>query len=255
LHTDRTDLTEVTPPVYDAAFFESHKRRRGYAVLARFLHDVFAPRSAVDFGCGIGETLAHLRDRGCEICGIDSAPAARDASRIPILTANLTQPFFLGRTFDLAISTEVGEHLPEDKAATFVASIAAHTGNALFFTAAQPGQPGVNHINCQPKAYWAGKFSNHGLRRARGLEVLAAVALYPMIRDAWWIRRNVLIFVRKGACPHAALLLFPRYLLRAIRWRIAARDRLAAARSNLPASSGDWSLGTLIHQFFHMRHR
>jgi SAM-dependent methyltransferase len=241
LHTKHTGAT-----LYDATFFESHKKRTAYWLLAQFLEDVFAPRSAVDFGCGIGETLALLRNQGSEICGIDSAPAASDASRIPILSMDLTRPFFLGRTFELAISTEVGEHLPADKAETFVANIAAHTRSALFFTAAQPGQPGVNHINCQPKAYWVRKLSGHGLRRARGLEALAFVALYPLIRDASWIRRNVLIFVRKGAYPHAALLLFPRYLLRAVRWRVAASRHLAALRNGLPS---------FTYKRFHVRHR
>ncbi|MDP6884692.1 MAG: hypothetical protein QF830_11185, partial [Rhodospirillales bacterium] len=43
-------------------------------------------------------------------------------------------------------SLEVAEHLPPDAAETFVATLVAH-GRLVLFSAAPPGQGGLNHVN------------------------------------------------------------------------------------------------------------
>jgi SAM-dependent methyltransferase len=211
---------------YQAAFFEPHTRRSAYRRLARFLLRLFRPRSAVDFGCGLGETLHHLRRAGCEVHGLDGSAAARQLAFVDVQTADLAQPVDLGRKYDLAISTEVAEHLPESAADQFVANVAAHAGRAIFFTAAQADQPGVGHLNCRPKEYWAEKFAVHGFIRSPWLEFCASVALYPLVWDAWWIRRNALVLVRDKLPRLRAALLLPGAAASAAAWRVGA-SRLA----------------------------
>jgi SAM-dependent methyltransferase len=208
--------------LYQAAYYEPHTRRSAYRRLARFLFGLFRPRSAVDFGCGLGETLRHLREAGCEVFGLDGSDAARRLAATEVRTADLALPVDLGRKFDLAISTEVAEHLPETGADQFVANVAAHAERAVFFTAAQSDQPGVGHLNCQPKEYWGQKFSRHGWVRSPWLEFCASVALYPLVWDAWWIRRNALVLVRGPAPRWRAALLLPGYAASAAAWRVGA---------------------------------
>ena len=65
----------------------------------------------------------------------------------------------------------------------------------LFMTAAGPGQPGVNHFNCQPKPYWIAKVEFRGLR----FDAAATADFESMARAAGlppWFGENLLIFAR-----------------------------------------------------------
>ena len=61
------------------------------------------------------------------------------------------------RTFDVAISMEVAEHLPEKIADRYV-DLLTGLSNIIVFTAAYPGQGGDDHVNEQPALYWISKF-------------------------------------------------------------------------------------------------
>ena len=50
---------------------------------------------------------------------------------------DLSQPIFLNRTYDLVVSLEVAEHLPETSAQSFVDSL-IRLGNVVLFSAAIP---------------------------------------------------------------------------------------------------------------------
>jgi hypothetical protein len=64
------------------------------------------------------------------------------------------------RTFDVAITMEVAEHLPETSADHFVMLLTS-LSNLIVFTAAPPGQHGIDHINEQPPSYWISRFQEH----------------------------------------------------------------------------------------------
>src|SRR5579862_3100091 len=68
--------------------------------------------------------------------------------------SRLDRPFNLGRSFDLAMSFEVAEHLPPDAAKGFVDSL-TRLAPLVLFSAAIPFQGGVGHINEQWPEYWA----------------------------------------------------------------------------------------------------
>ena len=55
--------------------------------------------------------------------------------------------------FDIAMCFEVGEHLPEYRAREFISKV-TQVAPIIYFTAAQPGQGGYGHKNCQPVSYW-----------------------------------------------------------------------------------------------------
>jgi hypothetical protein len=63
-----------------------------------------------------------------DVLGVDGNYVDEAELEIPrekFRAADLARPFRIGRRFDLAISLEVGEHLPEQAAATFVDSLVA----------------------------------------------------------------------------------------------------------------------------------
>lgn len=108
--------------------------------------------SVADFGCGVGAWLAASKEKGIqEIQGVDGKWVNQDLLVIPrecFMIADLNAPISLPRRFDLAISLEVAEHLPEQCAKGFVDSL-VKASDLVLFSAAIPQQGGRNHYNEQ----------------------------------------------------------------------------------------------------------
>ena len=64
--------------------------------------------------------------------------------------------------YDVAICTEMAEHLPESRADDVVKSVAERALKCIVWSAAQPGQEWEGHVNMQPPAYWLEKFARYG---------------------------------------------------------------------------------------------
>lgn len=206
--------------VYDKKFYNSHTKRCGYRLIAKFLLDLLQPRTVADFGCGIGETLRHLESPSCKVIGIEGSKAALDYSNINIHLADLSKPIDLEITYDLVISMEVAEHLPKSAEGQFISNVTSHSHRAVFFSAAQPGQGGIDHINCQPKEYWAEKFSGLGFERSKLIDVCMKIALYPLVWDLPWIRNNSQLFFSNHKPIKRMLMIIPKYILFSLIWRV-----------------------------------
>jgi Methyltransferase domain len=154
-----------------------------------------SPRSVVDFGCGLGVWLETFARHGVDDhVGVDGPWVPRDALLFPqerFVVARLDKPLDLGRQFDLAVTLEVAEHLPEHRADVFVRNIVKHARFVLF-SAAIPHQGGTDHVNEQWPDYWAERFAVHGY------------AVIDGIRPLIWSNSAVLPFYRQNAVMFAA---------------------------------------------------
>ena len=159
-----------------------------------------APRSVVDFGCGIGTWLSAFKEHGVrEVVGVDGDWVKRENLMIlesEFVVADFTAPTQLGRTFDLVMSMEVAEHVPPKSAEMFIDSLTTH-GDIVLFSAAVPFQGGVSHVNEQWPAYWAGLF------KARGYLAIDCLRskFWNNVHVAWWYAQNCLLFVREEHLP------------------------------------------------------
>ena len=117
--------------------------------------EVFAPRTVLDVGCGVGLAVQYMDARGLECVGLEGSSAAIARSPVShrIRLADLNRPVDLRRRFDLVWSYEVAEHIHPTFTATFVDTLCRH-GDRLVLSAARPGQGGRGHFNEQPKSYW-----------------------------------------------------------------------------------------------------
>ena len=157
---------------------------------------VVPAKSAIDVGCGAGTWTSKLMDCGVsDVLGIDGDYVNLDLLRIPraaFQAWDLRKPIAIDRRFDLAVCLEVAEHLPPKRAGGLVEDL-VKLAPVVLFSAAIPGQGGVNHINERYLSYWANLFA------ARDY------VLVDIIRPAIWndekcdgcYRQNAVLFVHK----------------------------------------------------------
>ena len=186
---------------YDRQFYEDLRdgsRRSAEIVLRHVFSLLGRPGSIVDFGCGIGTWIAAARDLGVpEVLGLDGDYVEQDmleVDRSAFRPTDLEHPVSLNRKFDMAMSLEVAEHLPADRAAGFVADLTA-AAPVVLFSAAVPGQQGDDHVNEMWQHRWAELFLERGWR--------VADAIRPKIwmdeRVSWWYVQNTFLFAHPNA--------------------------------------------------------
>lgn len=199
---------------YDANFYDRIREgsRTSSAVVAGTLGPVLLDSGdgtrVLDVGCGegwFGASFAHGIDPAGwpdapeydgQLVGVDgqgvpaSAPIRKVGQFVELDLVNDPIPAFTHGRFDLVICLEVAEHLPEHRAAGFVAEL-CDLAPVVLFSAAIPGQGGTGHVNCRWPAWWAAHFSDHGFSCTDGPRW-----------DLWddpnvkpWYRQNLLLAV------------------------------------------------------------
>jgi hypothetical protein len=193
-------------PPHGLAFAEGLRERSlasARAVVPLVL-DLISVKSVCDVGCGVAPWLGVFQEFGVDdILGLDGDYVDDKLLHIPadrFFACDLTMPIKLDRRFDLAISLEVAEHLPERRAAGFVHDLTA-LAPVVLFSAAIPGQGGAHHINEQWQSYWAQQFAVKGY--------VPADVIRPTIWDdetvLWWYRQNIVLY-----CAKNSLAAYPR---------------------------------------------
>jgi SAM-dependent methyltransferase len=205
---------------YDRQFYEARcdgSLQSARAIVPIVLH-YFSVRSVVDIGCGIGTWLKVFEENSVpHILGID-APHIDQATLVirskEFLAVDLRTELHLVDRYDLAMSLEVAEHLPEDFSTSFVTKL-TEAAPIVLFSAAVPGQPGVHHINMQWQDYWRAIFGSRGY------------VAFDIVRPAVWGRGDVDYWYQQNTivyCHHS----------------------IAATRSDLPWASEKTSLN-IVH--------
>lgn len=184
--------------IYDEAFYRRQQEgsRRSARVVVPTILDLVGPRSAVDVGCGVGTWLSVLLERGvADVLGIDGSYVDRHLLAIPadrFRPADLTRPLPAERGFDLALSLEVAEHLPPERAAGFIDDL-TRLAPVVVFSAAIPHQMGDGHINEQWPSFWYRHFRRNGFR---AFDVLRdPIWNHPEVEP--WYAQNLLLYVRE----------------------------------------------------------
>jgi len=197
----------VTETTYSPAFFarELDRARSSAETIVPLVMERVEPRSVVDLGCGHGIWLQTFARHGVEdYIGVDGDWVPPEKLHFPpdrFVAHRLDKPLRLGRRFDLAVSLEVAEHLPERGARQFVRNI-ADLAPCVLFSAAVPYQRGTDHVNEQWPDYWASLFAAHGYAPVDGLRPLvwsngAVFSFY---------RQNILMFATPEAIASHPLL-------------------------------------------------
>ncbi len=183
--------------MYDKNFFRALQEGslRSARQIVPLLIDLVHPASVLDVGCGNGTWLSIFVEHGVtELLGVDGDYVKREMLLIPrewFVAHDLSVPLNLGRSFDLALSLEVAEHLAAEAASTLVDSLARHAPVVLF-SAAIPFQGGEHHVNEQWPEYWAKRFED------RGYLPVDCLRSRVWMNDEvdWWYAQNILVFAQ-----------------------------------------------------------
>lgn len=183
---------------YHGHFYENQKEgsRSSAEVVAPFILGLVKPKSVIDVGCGVGTWLSVFVESGIkEYLGVEGSWVDREQLLIPesyLVAHNLEEPLRLDKKFDLAMSLEVAEHLPNTAADQFIANL-TQLAPVVLFSAAIPHQGGVHHVNEQWPNYWEKKFNAHGY-----------IAVDCIRRKVWndarvsfWYAQNMLLYVKQ----------------------------------------------------------
>lgn len=168
---------------------------RPAAIILERLFKLYRPQSVIDVGCGQGAWLSAAESCGATaLTGLDGDWVNETdllSKNIRFVPVNLSESFpTLNERFDLCISVEVAEHLPEQKAAAFV-DLLCRASDTILFGAAIKHQGGTNHINEQWPSYWINLF------KSRGYACIDCIrgAVWDNPAVAWWYRQNTFLFI------------------------------------------------------------
>lgn len=134
-------------------------------IAARIAAD-FDPKTMLDAGCAKGFLVEGLRKRGIQAWGVDISEHAiqnvHESIRDYCAVGSIADP--LPRTYDLIISIEVVEHMPEEVAARAIENLCQYTDTILISSSPYDFKE-ATHINVHPPDYWARQFARHGFYR------------------------------------------------------------------------------------------
>lgn len=189
------------PNVYDEGWFDYLSRfdadneRAFHAVLAL----LGTPASLLDVGCGTSYVVRVADNMGIMATGVE-LPAYEEWSPFEghlVVSHDLREPLDLLFDYDLVLSWEVAEHLPEESADTYCDTLARHTGKWLVLTAAHENQGGDWHLNEQPQSYWIEKLEARGLKYCEQESMQLGIIWKYTTGPMHWLPDNVMIFKKE----------------------------------------------------------
>lgn len=204
-------------PAADTAFDPQWHAANFYLDLAPFRHiaERYGPRDVLDLGCGLGGYLKYFLNTGAgEVFGIDGFPS-NPAIMVPssYRQGDLGGDIDLGRRFDLVMCMEVIEHIDGSKEDVLLNTITRHATERIVFSAAEPGQPGLGHINCKPIGHWLEK-----LRRLGWVPDLFDTLALRSLATFSWFRRNTVVLVRDTGNAQSAIDALSALATRPVSW-------------------------------------
>lgn len=194
-----------TPEGYDAGFFEANSGStiQSAREIIPLILKLYTPSSIVDVGCGSGGWLRVFADYGIQnYVGVDGPYANGPWLEIPVthfVAADIPSGLGSLGAFDLAVCLEVVEHLPRSAGIRLVDEL-SRLAPIVLFSAGNPVQPGVNHINGRWPRFWSREFSRHGFLTYDFIRE----SVWDNRRVSFWYAQNILLFVKReyvGSCP------------------------------------------------------
>ena len=183
--------------LYNKSFYRNRDKRTKHAArtILPLIFSNYRIKSVADFGCGVGTWLGVCKELGAsETLGIEGnwINESMLSSSFELYNTDLKKPIHLNKKYDLTISLEVAEHVPESNSDDFINSL-SNSSDLILFSAAVIGQGGKGHVNEQNQSYWVEKFT----RRGYSCMDVIRPKIWNDERIDTWYKQNIFIFSRK----------------------------------------------------------
>jgi hypothetical protein len=209
-------------------------------IIARLVVDYVRPASVIDIGCGIGAWLKAFRELSVQdITGYDGFWVKEDQlviSKENFHRQDLERKLSFSRRYGLAVCLEVAEHLPPERAESFVREL-TEASDVVLFSAAIPFQGGTNHLNEQWPEYWIERF------RKEGYVVIDCMRerLWSKPEVRWFYAQNIMIYLKESrlqdfpalACAYERDNLWGMPMVHPRRWCKQIDPKMASLRNTL----------------------
>jgi SAM-dependent methyltransferase len=177
--------------IYAKSFYEDGgfaRTEHSARVISAWIQSKLEPKSVLDLGSGAGYYLREFAQFGVEALGLEASPAgvSSSGSNVLALSYDLRRPVHLSRRFDVVMCIEVAEHIPKRSSDVLVESICSNANRFVVFTAAPPGTPGADHINCQPDEFWFALFRAKGFVLRTDLTEDLRRTADQAVTAEWW---------------------------------------------------------------------
>jgi SAM-dependent methyltransferase len=183
-----------------AALAATGQAYRSQETILEHLLTYYRPKTVVDIGCGPGYWLYFCRALGIQdVHGYDTVDLPAEEQELPAefySRADLSKPMDFERKADLAISTEVAEHIEVAQVEIFIDNL-TRASDVVLFSAALPYQGGLGHVNENWVEYWFQLFSK---RNYRCFDIFR-LPLWNDSRIHYYYRQNILLFVHQDRTP------------------------------------------------------
>jgi len=183
---------------YSKRFFSIREKKalQSAKEIVPIVMEYIKPTSVIDIGCGNGTWLSVFAEYGiCDLLGVDGGVV--DESNLLVSMKQFQnfdlskEKFRVERKYDLVVSLEVAEHIPNEKSYDFVKML-TDLGDIVMFSAAVPGQGGVDHINEKWQSYWAEIFQKFDYEPRDFIRSM--VWDNPYVR--YWYKQNIMIYCK-----------------------------------------------------------
>lgn len=160
--------------------------------LAKALVDMFNEcGKIVDIGCGAGGYTKNFIDNKLDCIGFDGSPLTPEITNGLCQVKDFSSPVDIGR-FDLVLSLEVGEHIPETYEQIFIDNLCNSSNRYICISWGVVGQPGIGHVNCRNNDYVIDQFAKRGyIFKPAMSDVLRNASTFP------WFKNTVMVFEKK----------------------------------------------------------
>lgn len=149
-------------------------------------------KSIVDIGCGNGGYTKNFIDNGLMCTGYDGSPLTPEITGGLCSVKDFSQPVDIGK-FELVLSLEVGEHIPERYEQVFIDNLCKTAKKFICLSWGVVGQGGLGHVNCRNNDYVIAQMAKRGfIFDIDRSEALRSVSTFP------WFKNTVMVFDKKG---------------------------------------------------------
>lgn len=155
-------------------------------------------KTIADFGCGPGWYVALLRRNGYDVQGYDGNPAVEEMSSgffddgFCCLNVDLTEELEAEEPFDMVMSLEVGEHIPQTWETVFLDNLVRNARSHILLSWALDGPFGEGHVNCHTNEYIVERM------KERGYTLNKPISRYlRMASTLWWFKDTIMFFEKR----------------------------------------------------------